>query len=134
MHWDELAPQARSVLLRWIDDEPVSISPVFGGTLNWNFRVVAASGASLLRCHRDNLESERIEGEHGPLAWVAARAIPAPVPIPAPTGQTLVEAGGHRWSFAPWLPGELLPRGTLSPARARSLGAITARFVHAACG
>jgi homoserine kinase type II len=120
--WHQLADEARDVLPNWLGGPPAALTPVEGGTLNWNFRVSTTTGAYLLRCHRDNLESERIEGEHSLLAWAGARGIPAPVPIASRDGRTLIEVGARRWSFARWLPGRQLPRASLSSVQVRALG------------
>lgn len=128
MDWESLAANAPGALRHWTGAEPISLVPVEAGTLNWNFRVDFGNRRCVLRCHRDNLETERIEGEHALLAWVSERGIPAPVPVPTSAGETLVEWGGHRWSLAPWMRGELQPRGTLSGAQAHALGAMQGRI------
>lgn len=100
---------------------------VAGGTLNWNFRVETSAGAWFVRRCRDDLETERIEGEHALVRWVASRGVPAPLPLRTPDGSTLVEFEHGRWAVFPWVEGEVCPRGTLSAARARVLGSCHGR-------
>ncbi len=128
MAHDDLAAGIPAALRAWDISSPSFVSPVPGGSLNWNFRVEAGEAVYFLRCHRPNLETERIEGEHTLVTWIAERRIPAPVPIPTLTGGTLVVIGDHRWALYPWLPGEPVERGTLTPAQARSLGAMHGRI------
>ncbi len=122
MKWEQLRAEAEQVLSNWFARPVAGVQPIEDGTLNWNFHVATNAGDYVLRCHRDNLESERIEGEHALLAWVVERGIPAPVPVLARSGQTLIEGGGHRWSLARRLPGRHVPRGTFAAAQARALG------------
>jgi homoserine kinase type II len=126
--WEHLTPLAEGAVRHWLGKSPEALVRVEGGTLNWNFRVVTGGRDFALRCHRDNLESERILGEHALLAWAAARGIAVPVAIPSRSGPTLVEADGHRWSFALWLPGAHVPRGILSSAQAWALGEMHGRI------
>jgi hypothetical protein len=91
MKWEQLRAEAEQVLSNWFARPVAGVQPIEDGTLNWNFHVATNAGDYVLRCHRDNLESERIEGEHALLAWVVERGIPAPVPVLARSGQTLIE-------------------------------------------
>lgn len=103
-------------------------APVLGGTLNWNFRVETSAGPAFVRRYRDNLETERIAGEHQLTAWVAGRGIPAPVPFHAADGASIIELGPARWAIFPWAPGATLQRGKLSPSQARALGSLHGRL------
>ncbi len=128
MNWQQLRADAEQILSNWFAQPVASLQPIEGGTLNWNFHVVTNAGDYVLRCHRDNLETERIEGEHALLEWVVERDIPAPAPVPARSGQTLIEGGGHRWSLARRLPGRHVARGALTAAQARALGEMHGRL------
>src|SRR6185503_9664269 len=65
-----LASSIPDVMPAWRVGDPLSVRPVAGGTLNWNFDVRTQSGRYFLRCYRQSLETERIEGEHRLTAWV----------------------------------------------------------------
>ncbi|MEO6397879.1 MAG: phosphotransferase [Tepidiformaceae bacterium] len=117
-----LERQITGILAVWGIAGEAQLTPVSGGTLNWNFEVRAASRRYFLRCYRSNLETERIEGEHRLLEWAAARGIPLAPTIPLPGGRTLHLAGEHRWALFPWLEGATVERGQLSRAQARALG------------
>lgn len=123
MSHDLVLPAAREALPAWGIGSGAALSPVPGGTLNWNFRVETGAGRWFLRCYRDDLERERIEGEHALTAWVAARGVRAPAPIAAGPGSTLVEEAGWRFALFPWADGAAVPRGELSERQAHSLGA-----------
>ena len=103
----------------WPYGEP---APVAGGTLNWNYRVSTDGGEYFLRRYRDDLETQRISGEHALLKWVAERGIPAPEPEQVPDRTTIAEIAGGRWALFPWVEGEVRQRGTLNESQAHSLG------------
>jgi homoserine kinase type II len=111
----------------WEGVPVLSVAPVSGGTVNWNFDVRTAGGRFFLRCYRQNLETERIEGEHSLIAWAAGKGIPAPVPLTTRAGKTITENGAQRWALFPWMDGACIERGTLSPAQARALGDLHGR-------
>ena len=104
----------------WPMGEPQAVT---GGTLNWNFRVPTDGGDYFVRRYRDDLETQRIRGEHALVRWVAERGVPAPLPE-AVEDRSLIEIGGGRWSIFPWIEGEVGGRGTLTPAQATTLGAL----------
>ena len=60
LNHESLEPTIPVVLGRWGITAPERVSPVPGGTLNWNFDVRTATSRFFLRCYRANLESERI--------------------------------------------------------------------------
>ena len=105
----------------WPTGDP---EPVLGGTLNWNFRVPTDGGGWFVRRYRDDLETERIRGEHALVAWAAERGVPAPQPEETPDDQTIVLMAGGRWAIYPWVEGTVADRGTLSNAQVRTLGAL----------
>lgn len=96
--------------------------PVAGGTLNWNFSVHTDSGRKFVRRYRDDIAMDRIRGEHDLLSWLAERGVPVAVPNETPGGTTVIDVGNGRWAVFDWVEGEVLPRGSLTPARARMLG------------
>lgn len=122
-----LLPTIPALLDHWGLTAPTSISPVTGGTLNWNFDVQTASGRFFLRCYRANLESERIAGEHRLVQWVGARGIPVATPVAALDGERLVSVGEDRWALFPWVHGLAVGRGALSSTRATALGEMHGR-------
>jgi homoserine kinase type II len=128
MDHDGIAAEIPAVLQAWGLAAPASVTPVAGGTLNFNFRVEIGESVYFLRCHRANLETERIEGEHALVAWVAERGIPVPVPVHTSAGETLAVVGDRRWAVYPWMRGAPVERGTLSAAQARSLGSMHGRI------
>jgi homoserine kinase type II len=95
--------------------------------VNWNFDVRTAGARYFLRCYRQNLETERIAGEHSLIAWAAGKGIPAPVPLNTRSGETIARNGAQRWALFPWMPGACIERGTLSPAQVRALGDLHGR-------
>lgn len=101
--------------------------PIAGGTLNWNFSVHTDSGHKFVRRYRDDIATDRIQGEHDLLSWLAEQGVPVAVANETPGGATFVEVGKARWAVFDWVEGEVLPRGTLTPARARMLGAAHGR-------
>lgn len=102
----------------WPMGEPEAVA---GGTLNLNFSIETDGGRKFVRRYRDDLPSERIRGEHALTRWLAERGVPVPLPAETPTDQTFIEMAG-RWSVFDWVEGEVAPRGSLSPGRARMLG------------
>jgi Ser/Thr protein kinase RdoA (MazF antagonist) len=123
-----LLDEIPAVLKVWGCTGVLPVSPVLSGTLNWNFEVPTTEGRRFLRCYRQNLETERILGEHALLAWVARRGIPVPVPIAAPDGNTLAIVGDHRWALFPWARGAAVERGHLLDAQTRELGDVHGRI------
>lgn len=105
----------------WPQSEPEAVSV---GTLNWNFSIDTDGGKYFVRRCRDDLETERIKGEHALLRWVDERGIPAPVPEETPDDLSLVHIAGGRWVVFPWIEGEVRARGSLSAAQAQTLGAL----------
>ncbi|MBI2766055.1 MAG: phosphotransferase [Chloroflexi bacterium] len=97
-------------------------APVAGGTLNWNYSVPTSGGPIFLRCYRQDLETERIAGEHALLEWAAARGVPAPLPRRTFDGNTILTRAAERWAVFPWIGGATIPRGSFWPAQARALG------------
>jgi homoserine kinase type II len=93
-----------------------------GGSLNWNFRVETDAGRRFVRRYRDDIETERIAGEHDLIRWCAARGIPAPEPAAKAGGDRLADVGGGRWAVFPWIDGVAVERGRLTAARAGALG------------
>jgi homoserine kinase type II len=116
------------VLRDWGIGEASAVAPVPGGTLNWNFRVQAGEASFFLRCYRESLPSERITGEHELLAWASERGIPAPVPVSAMDGGTVVVHGLARWALFPWVEGVTRERGTLTAVQARAMGEVHGRI------
>ena len=105
----------------WPQGEPQAVA---GGTLNWNFKVDTDGGTYFVRRYRDDLELDRIKGEHHLLRWVEERGVPAPLPEETPDDLSFVHIAGGRWAAFPWIDGEVRPRGSLSPAQAQTLGAL----------
>lgn len=103
----------------WPVDSP---EPVDGGTLNWNFRVQTGSGRKFVRRYRDDVDTDRIEGEHDLLMWLLERGGPIAAPNRTAGGATIVEFGGAQWTVHNWVDGDRPPRGSLTRARARTLG------------
>ena len=126
MNHERLLADVGRVLAHW-DETAVDVSPVPGGTLNWNFEVTTKSRKLFLRCYRQNLEIERIRGEHALTSWAAQRGLPAPAPLPTATGSTLVEWEGRAWAVFPWVEGLPVPRGSLNPVQAEALGDLHGR-------
>jgi homoserine kinase type II len=104
-----------------------NVRPVAGGTLNWNFCVETSGGPRFIRRYREDLETERIHGEHALVAWSALRGIPAPSPECDAHGDTLHFGAGGRWAVFPWARGTPVARGSLSPARATAFGELHGR-------
>jgi homoserine kinase type II len=98
------------------------ITPVSGGTLNWNFEVQTGDERLFVRCYRSNLETDRIEGEHRLLRWLGAQTELVPVPIARTTGETLFIEGDQRWALFPWVEATSPERGSLSSIQATGLG------------
>jgi homoserine kinase type II len=101
--------------------------PVVGGTLNWNFSVHTDSGRKFVRRYQEDSTRDRIQGEHDLLFWLAERGVPVALPNETPGGATFVDVEGGRWAVFDWVEGERPPRGTLTPAHARMLGAAHGR-------
>jgi homoserine kinase type II len=100
-----------------------SVNPAPGGSLNSNFDVGTLEGRFFLRLVRSNLETERILGEHALVRWVAERGVPAPMPLPLPSGESVLRRGTERWVLFPWAEGKPGPRGRLTARACESLGA-----------
>jgi len=105
----------------WTIGDP---TPVPGGSLNWNYRAETDGGLRFVRRYRDDLETERILGEHRLIAWVAEFGVPAPVPERTPEESTIAQIAHGRWSCFPWVDGSPRPRGTLTSAQARNMGSL----------
>lgn len=102
----------------WPLGEPI---PVTSGTLNWNFAVETDGGRKFVRRYRDDLLLDRIRGEHALVVWLAERGVPVPVPAQTPADESIIQMVG-RWAVFDWVEGEVLPRGSLTPSQARTLG------------
>ena len=102
----------------WPLGEPI---PVTSGTLNWNFAVETDGGRKFVRRYRDDLLLDRIRGEHALVVWLADRGVPVPVPAQTPADESIIQMVG-RWAVFDWVEGEVLPRGSLTPSQARTLG------------
>ncbi len=102
--------------------------PVVGGTLNWNFSVHTDSGRKFVRRYREDIATDRIRGEHALLSWLSERGAPVAVANETPGGATIVDVGDGRWAVFDWIEGEARPRGTLTRAQARMLGAAHGRI------
>ena len=110
----------------WPLSEPTAVP---GGTLNWNFKIDTDGGTYFVRRYRDNLETERIRGEHHLLRWVEERGVPVALPEQTPDDLSLVQIAGGRWAIFPWIDGEVRSRGSLSRGQAQTLGALHG-FLH----
>lgn len=104
---------------------------VEAGTLNANYRVRTADGAIFLRLHRPDHGLERILAEHDVLAFVAARAIPVPLPMRTAAGATVFAGESGIWSAYPWIEGTLVAPHALGMDQAAALGDMHGR-IHAA--
>ena len=116
------------VLRRFGLGPATSVTPVAGGSLNWNYCVTTPEGSWFLRRYRDNLPTARIAGEHELIAWAAARGVPTPVPVPSDEHRTIAEQRESRWAVFPWVSGAVQARGSLTRPQARALGEVHGRL------
>jgi hypothetical protein len=105
----------------WPQSEPVAVP---GGTLNWNFRIETDGGSYFVRRYRDNLETERIKGEHELLRWAEERGVPVALPEETPDDLSLVQRAGAGQS-SPGSTATFDPEVPCRPERPRRWGRCT---------
>lgn len=104
---------------------------VEGGTLNWNYRVETPGGPVFARCHRPELDVQRIRAEHAIIAFAAESGVPVALPLVGASGSTTTVTAGNAWAIFPWVNGRTARRGQTTPAEAAVLGEMHGR-IHAA--
>ncbi len=118
-----------SLLQAWSLGEVHSVTEVAGGATNWVCRVEASSGVSFLRLYR-KADRRTALREHGLIAYVRQRGIPAPLPVLSLAGETVVEREGQLCALYESASGLQLAAGALSQDQAIAAGDMLA-FLHA---
>jgi homoserine kinase type II len=126
----EEALQARALLAAWSLGEVLGVEPVPGGATNRVYRVESATGSAFLRVYK-RAERSLAEREHALIAHVRAHGLPAPAPIAARSGSTVVEQQGSVCALYEPAAGSQLCGSELSPGQVSATGSLLARLHRA---
>ena len=105
----------------------VTHQPIAAGTVNTNVRVETEAGFRFLRINEGKAAGD-VAREAAIVAYVAARGVSTPAPIPTVTGEAFAPWRGELVSLFPWRAGRTLGRAELTSAHARAAGAALARL------
>ncbi len=94
------------------------------GTIHQTLLLKTVSGESYaLRTYRyDATQRWRIVCEHALIAYACAHGLPAMVPLPLSTGETIFEHAGRFYALFPFATGHQSPRGQLSTDEIAAMG------------
>ncbi len=104
--------------------------PISAGTINSNFELISDTGRWFLRVNEGKAVGD-VAWEGELLAALAARGVPAPVPLPGPDGQPYLRHDGDLISVFAWRPGTHRAAADVSVADAAAVGEVIAR-IHVA--
>jgi homoserine kinase type II len=96
------------------------------GRVNRHWRIVAGEAQYALRRYNAPRSVAAIAFEHDLLRHVAAEGWPVAPPLPAASGETIVEAEGQRFALFPFLPGRPAPYNSARHVRLK--GRLLARL------
>ena len=85
-----------------------SIRDILTGRVNKHWRIETDTGTFVLRRYHQRRSAPAIQYEHGVLRHLAGQGWPVAPPLAA-GADTIVEAGGRRYSLFPLLPGRTAP-------------------------
>ncbi len=128
--YTRVPPAELAVLLaRYAVGEAVALDPIAEGVENSNFRLTTATGRYVLTLYEKRVAQADLPFFLGLMEHVAARGVPAPLPVHDRAGTVLQSVCGRPAAILHWLPGDW-PRAP-TPAQAHAAGAALARL-HAA--
>ena len=118
------------ILQPWPFLGAAALQPTNRGTSNTTYFVKAQAGQFILKLYTDSTATAQIQYEHSLLYYLqqASLSFAVPAPVPASSGQTLVEVNRNdtpwRIALIPLIPGHTAERQNFCHARAagRSLG------------
>lgn len=110
----------------------VEIEALTAGSVNSNFRLLARDGSIYFGRIYEEQAASGARSEARLLRELAAAQIPTAVPlVRADGGDSVIDVDGKPFSIYPWIAGEDLCSGRVTPARCEALGEALAR-VHLA--
>jgi len=101
--------------------------PIAAGTINSNFELVTAGGHYFLRVNENKAVGD-VDYEGELVAALAARGVPAPVPLAGPDGRRYLRHEGDLLSVFAWRPGVHRAAAEVSVADATAFGEVMGRM------
>ena len=100
---------------------------IAAGTINSNFEIGTSRGRFFVRVNEGKALGD-VAWEGDLVVALAARGVPAPVPLEARDGARVLRHRGLLVSAFPWQPGEHRAAGAVRPGDAAEVGAVLARI------
>jgi len=108
-----------------------TIEPLDAGSVNSNFRLVDDAGNRYFARLYEEQDPAGALREHALVAALDEAGVPVVRALRTPSGESLADFRGKAFAVFPWVDGEILCQGRVSPAACRELGAALGR-VHLA--
>ena len=106
-----------------------AIEPLSAGSVNSNFRLTDALGKIYFARLYEEQDHEGAAREHALVQALAESGVPVVRALRSKSGESLADFGGKAFAVFPWVDGEILCQGRVTPDACRKLGAALAR-VH----
>ena len=87
---------------------PCAVTRVTAGYLNRDESVTLPDGRRFFAKGSRHADPRVVAAEHAVIRYAAARGVPAPLPLIAPDGRSVVILGGTPWSVFPFVTGAML--------------------------
>ena len=105
------------------------IEALTAGSVNSNFRLTDATGKIYFARLYEEQDHAGAAREHALVAALDDAGVPVVRALRAKSGESLADFGGKAFAVFPWVDGEILCQGRVTPVACRKLGAALAR-VH----
>jgi homoserine kinase type II len=112
---------ATEMLEHWCLGQLLGVTEVVEGATNQVYRVECVDRVVFLRIYKRHDHAMALR-EHSLIRYVHSRGLPAPLPIAAHSGDTMVQCAGHLAALYEAAPGVQLRPGTMTLAQASSAG------------